>query len=165
MNLFARFLLAMLVCWPAVSAATPAADLRQLFADERAAYYRDEPLAATSEGLHDYDDRLPSVTPESQARRLNADRLLLKRLEAVDHYCAVTAMPVELRQRVRAHLCAEFPTRKLFDERQLLAMLPHQLRRDLHIVRARGRLMSSFSSLSSLSSFVRKKRGAPTVGC
>lgn len=84
MNLFARFLLAMLVCWPAVSAATPAADLRQLFADERAAYYRDEPLAATSEGLHDYDDRLPSVTPESQARRLNADRLLLKRLEAID---------------------------------------------------------------------------------
>jgi uncharacterized protein (DUF885 family) len=84
MNLFARFLLAMLVCWPAVSAATPAADLRQLFADERAAYYRDEPLAATSEGLHDYDDHLPSVTPESQARRLNADRLLLKRLEAID---------------------------------------------------------------------------------
>ena len=84
MNLFARFLLAMLVCWPAVSAATPAADLRQLFADERAAYYRDEPLAATSEGRHDYDDRLPSVTPESQARRLNADRLLLKRLEAID---------------------------------------------------------------------------------
>ena len=84
MNRFAPFLLVMLSCWSAVASATPAEDLRQLFADERAAYYRDEPLAATSEGVHDYDDRLPSVTPESQARRLNADRQWLKRLEAID---------------------------------------------------------------------------------
>jgi uncharacterized membrane protein YgcG len=68
----------------------------------------------------------------------STSRAYAERLEAVDHYCAVTSMPVEMRQRLRAHLLAEFPTRKLFDERQLLAMLPHQLRRDLHIVRARA---------------------------
>ena len=59
----------------AMSVATPAlaqnagADLTRLFADERAFVYREDPLSATSAGIHDYDDRLASVTPETNARQ------------------------------------------------------------------------------------------------
>jgi uncharacterized protein (DUF885 family) len=60
------------------------ATLEQLFADERALTWREDPLAATNDGVHDYDDRLPAVTPADQARRLEADRRFLDRLHAVD---------------------------------------------------------------------------------
>lgn len=60
-----------------------------------------------------------------------------ERVEAMNHYLALTAMPVELRQRVRAHLLAQFPTNKLYDEEAVLSMLPFQVRRDLNLVRAR----------------------------
>ncbi len=49
-------------------------ELDRLFADERAFTWREDPLAATADGVHDYDDRLPGVTPADQARRLEADR-------------------------------------------------------------------------------------------
>jgi uncharacterized protein (DUF885 family) len=60
------------------------AALDRLFADERAFVWREDPLSATYEGVHDYDDRLPSVTPADQARRLEADRGFIKRLHQVD---------------------------------------------------------------------------------
>ena len=59
-------------------------ELQQLFADERAFTWRADPLAATSDGVHEYDDRLPSVTPADQARLLEADRDFLARLRAID---------------------------------------------------------------------------------
>jgi uncharacterized protein (DUF885 family) len=71
-------------------AATPAiaqsqnADLARLFEEERAFVYREDPLSATSAGVHQYDDRLPSVTPESQARQLRANQDFLTRLRAID---------------------------------------------------------------------------------
>jgi uncharacterized protein (DUF885 family) len=64
--------------------ATPGAALRQLFADERAFVYREDPLTATDEGVHTYDDRLPSVTPAEQQQQLEADRAFLQRLRAID---------------------------------------------------------------------------------
>ena len=48
-------------------AQTPSQELARLFADERAFVYREDPLSATNAGIHDYDDRLPSVTPETNA--------------------------------------------------------------------------------------------------
>ncbi len=60
------------------------AKLDQLFADERAFTWREDPLAATNDGFHDYDDRLPSVTPADQARRLEGDRGFLRRLRQID---------------------------------------------------------------------------------
>ena len=60
------------------------ARLDELFADERAFTWREDPLAATNDGVHDYDDRLPSVMPPDQARRLDADREFLKRLRRID---------------------------------------------------------------------------------
>jgi uncharacterized protein (DUF885 family) len=60
------------------------AALDRLFADERAFTWREDPFAATNDGVHDYDDRLPSVTPADQGRRLEADRAFLGRLRAID---------------------------------------------------------------------------------
>jgi len=78
----------------AAAQATWAADaqgeLVQLFADERTFTWREDPLAATADGVRSHDDRLPGVTPADQARRLAADREFLARLEAIDR-SALTA--------------------------------------------------------------------------
>jgi uncharacterized protein (DUF885 family) len=58
--------------------------LAQLFTDERDFMWREDPLAATTEGVRTYDDRLPSVTPEAQARRLAADEDFLRRLRGIE---------------------------------------------------------------------------------
>ena len=59
------------------------AALTQLFADERAFVYRMDPLSATGDGVHDYDDKLPSVTPAAQAQWVAADQQFLQRLHAI----------------------------------------------------------------------------------
>src|SRR5690349_10819159 len=82
--LFAAALVASVMLAPAANAQTPSAQLTQLFNDERAAVWREDPLTATSDNVHDYDDRLASVTPESQARRTAADQQFLTRLRAID---------------------------------------------------------------------------------
>lgn len=78
----------LLIAAAALMCATPAvaqnADLTRLFADERAFVYREDPLSATSAGIHDYDDRLPSVTPETNARQLRENQTFLTRLHAID---------------------------------------------------------------------------------
>ena len=77
-----------LVIAAALMCATPAtaqtANLTRLFEDERAFVYREDPLSATSAGIHDYDDRLPSVTPETNARQLRENQAFLTRLHAID---------------------------------------------------------------------------------
>jgi len=81
-----RLLLACLVLacnCPLALAESPDAALWRLFDDERAFVWRADPLLASYEGVHDYDDRLPSVTPAEQARRLSADEAFLQRLRAV----------------------------------------------------------------------------------
>jgi uncharacterized protein (DUF885 family) len=68
----------------AARAEDPGEALNRLFDDERAFVWREDPLAATSDGVHAYDDRLPSVTPADQQRRMDADREFLRRLRAID---------------------------------------------------------------------------------
>jgi uncharacterized protein (DUF885 family) len=63
---------------------TPSAALARLFDDERALVWRLDPLAATLDDVHDYDDRLPTVTPQSYQQREAADRAFLARLQAID---------------------------------------------------------------------------------
>jgi uncharacterized protein (DUF885 family) len=83
-----RYALALLVLMtmtltsPAVAAPASKA-LAKLFADERAFVWREDPLTATGDGVRTYDDRLPTVTPAAQARRLAADEAFLKRLKAI----------------------------------------------------------------------------------
>jgi uncharacterized protein (DUF885 family) len=64
-------------------AQSAAKQLAKLFDEERAFVWREDPITATAEGVRRYDDRLPSVTPEAQARRLKADEQLLRRLKAI----------------------------------------------------------------------------------
>ncbi|WP_317843115.1 DUF885 domain-containing protein [Montanilutibacter psychrotolerans] len=80
------------------SAGTPDAALRQLFEDERAFVWREDPLAATADGVHHHDDRLPSVDADAQRRRLQADAGFLERLHAIDR----TGLPAQ--QQVSAEL-------------------------------------------------------------
>ncbi len=79
-----RFLIAAAALMCAAPAIAQNADLTRLFADERAFVYREDPLSATSAGVDDYDDRLPSVTPEANARQLRENREFLTRLHAID---------------------------------------------------------------------------------
>lgn len=64
-------------------AETPAKALAKLFDDERAFSWREEPLSASSDGIHAYDDRLAAVTPADQARRVKADEAFLRRLKSI----------------------------------------------------------------------------------
>ena len=68
----------------AAGAATPAEDLKKLFDDEWEARMRESPLFATRLGDHRFDDQLPLVALADEARRNQADRGYLKRLEAID---------------------------------------------------------------------------------
>jgi uncharacterized protein (DUF885 family) len=76
--------LAALICATPAAAQNASADLARLFADERAFVYREDPLSATNAGVHDYDDRLPSVTPEANARQARENQAFLQRLNAID---------------------------------------------------------------------------------
>ena len=68
----------------AFAGSSAASTLNKLFADERASVWKDDPLQATSDGVHIYDDRLPRVTPDDQKRRLEEDKQFLARLHAID---------------------------------------------------------------------------------
>jgi len=79
----AAFGLVMAMTTVTAVAAPASKALAKLFADERAFVWREDPLTATGDGVRDYDDRLPSVTPVAQARRLKADEAFVKRLHAI----------------------------------------------------------------------------------
>ncbi len=64
-------------------AQSPGKALAKLFDDERAFLWREDPLTASADGAHKYDDRLPSVTPGAQQRRVRADEQFLRRLHAI----------------------------------------------------------------------------------
>ncbi len=57
--------------------------LQQIYDDAWAFQMRESPLYATSVGVHDYDDRLPSVTIDDEQRRADFWREIRERLEAV----------------------------------------------------------------------------------
>lgn len=65
-------------------AQSPRKLLAKLFEDERTFLWREDPLTASADGVHTFDDRLPSVTPDAQQRRLRADKQFLRRLHAIE---------------------------------------------------------------------------------
>jgi uncharacterized protein (DUF885 family) len=67
-----------------IAPADPTARLHDLF--DRVWRYglQEDPLFATSVGIHDYDDRLPSQSIADQKRRDDAARAFLKELQAID---------------------------------------------------------------------------------
>ncbi len=69
-----------------VSAQTSAAEqqLNAVMAEYWDYFLSENPLAATQAGISEFNDRLPKVTPEDQARRLAAERRFLRRTRDVD---------------------------------------------------------------------------------
>lgn len=63
-----------------VSCANPEDELHQLFEDSWNFQLQENPLQATSVGIHEYNDRLPSVTQDDYQRRLEQEREFLERL-------------------------------------------------------------------------------------
>lgn len=61
-----------------------AEQLQALFAEEWSFRLAENPLLATSVGVHDFDDRLPSVRRADEARRVEVWRGFLERLAAID---------------------------------------------------------------------------------
>jgi len=82
--LFAAALAAVLTCASSALAQGAREALNQVFADERAFSFRENPVLATRQGVRDYDERLGSVTPADQARRTEANRAFLARIDAID---------------------------------------------------------------------------------
>jgi len=66
------------------AAADPAARLHDLFDREWRHRLQEDPLLATSVGVHGFNDRLPSQTVADQKRRAEAERAFLKELEGID---------------------------------------------------------------------------------
>ena len=83
-------------------AQVPPTALARLFADERAFLWRAEPLAASADGVREFDDRLASVTPAAQQRAAGG-RSAIPGAAARDRARrALRARPGELRP-VRVH--------------------------------------------------------------
>jgi uncharacterized protein (DUF885 family) len=69
---------------PPMATTEASAQLRQLFADHWDFTMRESPLYATAVGDHRFNDRLGEVTADAQARRADANRSFLARLERID---------------------------------------------------------------------------------
>ncbi|HBL30545.1 MAG TPA: DUF885 domain-containing protein [Acidobacteria bacterium] len=74
----------LLLALAGAAVADEGARLKDLFAREWEVRLRENPLAATSVGRHEYDALLPSVRPEDRARRLESDRKFLAELATFD---------------------------------------------------------------------------------
>ncbi|HTS20359.1 MAG TPA: DUF885 domain-containing protein [Casimicrobiaceae bacterium] len=64
--------------------AAASASLSQLFADEQAFTWNEDPLTASYDGQREHDDRLDSALPADHERRARACAKFLERLHAID---------------------------------------------------------------------------------
>jgi uncharacterized protein (DUF885 family) len=77
-------LLALSLFLTGIAVADEAAKLHALFDKTWETQLREDPLFATSVGRHEYDDRLPSVTPADLERRYAQAKAALAELDAID---------------------------------------------------------------------------------
>ena len=87
--------------------------LDQLFEEAWEWRLQENPLFATSVGVHDYNDELPTVSVEAAERRLEQERTFLKRLRAIDRSALSDAdqLNYDLFERVRERRIAELEVR------------------------------------------------------
>ncbi len=62
----------------------PTRELHQIFEDEWEFRLQEDPLFATSVGVHDFNDRLPEVNEAAQQRRARFQEKLLARIDGID---------------------------------------------------------------------------------
>lgn len=79
-----RTLLTALLLGASVAAqAAPADDLNKLIDDHWAWTLRENPIQATSLGVHDYDDKIGDISLEAADRRVRDEKAFLARLDAI----------------------------------------------------------------------------------
>jgi uncharacterized protein (DUF885 family) len=90
--------------------------LDQLFEEAWAWRLQENPLFATSVGMHEYNDELPTVSVEAAERRLEQERTFLKRLRAIDRSALSDAdqLNYDLFERVHERRIAELEVRDYF---------------------------------------------------
>jgi uncharacterized protein (DUF885 family) len=113
---FSVFVLLVLLLVAPVSAVAqdaPSDHLHQLFEDAWEWRLQENPLFATSVGVHDYNDELPTVSVEAEQRRLKKERAFLKRLRAIDRSALSEEdrLNYDLFERVRERRIAELEVR------------------------------------------------------
>jgi len=79
-----RLLLILLLALPLHAQTAEVKKLHALFDRAWESRLRESPLFATSVGRHEYDDRMPSVTPKDLERRYGAHKQELKELKQID---------------------------------------------------------------------------------
>ncbi len=70
--------------WATAAQADPAGDLQDLIDDYWANEMEENPFSATGSGVFEYNDKVPSVSPEDYRRRAGEAKAFLTRLEALD---------------------------------------------------------------------------------
>jgi uncharacterized protein (DUF885 family) len=63
--------------------AAPADDLKQVISDHWAWWLKNNPIQATTLGVHDYDDQLPDISLAAQDRQAKEEQAFLDRLKAI----------------------------------------------------------------------------------
>lgn len=96
LRIYQTALFALALCAVPALAAVPNAALHRLFDDYWAFEMESDPFAATSSGVHAYNDRVPDVSPESMQARREAHQRFLDQLrgfnrEALDASDALSA--------------------------------------------------------------------------
>ncbi len=107
-------ILAILLLFCAATSPTMAQDnaadrLHQLFEDAWEYRLQENPLFATSVGVHKYNDELPTVSVAAAQRQLKKERAFLKRLQAIDRseLSDEDRLNYDLFERVRERRIAE----------------------------------------------------------
>jgi len=87
--------------------------LHQLFEDAWEYRLQENPLFATSVGVHKYNDELPTVSVKAAKQRLKKERAFLKRLQAIDRSALSDKdrLNYDLFERVRERRIAELEVR------------------------------------------------------
>ena len=108
-SLLAIFTTTLLASGHANAADSATAALAQLYADEWRERLQNNPLQATGYGVHEYNDRLPDVSPGAYARAAKRDAQFLARLDAINTTVLATQEQVnaqlfrfELENRIQA---------------------------------------------------------------
>lgn len=98
---------------PAMAQPDASDRLHQLFEDAWSDRLQENPLFATSVGVHEYNDELPTVSVEAAQQRLKREREFLERLQSIDRSAlsAEDQLNYDLFERVRERRIAELEVR------------------------------------------------------
>ncbi|MGF1606205.1 MAG: DUF885 family protein [Rhodothalassiaceae bacterium] len=134
---------------------TPAERLHALFAEEWQARQTRNPIWATLNGEHRYNDRLPDVSPQAQASYAEQDRHFLDRLAAIDR------AGLSPGDRVSAELFGFDLTRRLDQARFETWRMPFSSDSGFHTELARLVEATPFATAEDRAAYLTRLRALP----